>query len=76
MAFPHPESRQRNYWKRHISNNGSVVRKFLKRTINIPDYRNGEDKMNPAKDGTFGGFIHGWFVNLSIIGGAALTKTI
>jgi hypothetical protein len=28
---------------RDISNNGSVVWKFLKRTINITDYRNGED---------------------------------
>ena len=66
MAFPHPKSRKRNYWKRDISNNGSVIWKFLKRTINITDYRNGEDKVNPAKYGTFGGIIHDWFVNLFI----------
>ena len=64
MAFPHPKSRNRNYWNRHISNNGSVARKFLKRTINITDYRNGKDKVDPAKYGTFDGFIHGWFVDL------------
>ena len=43
MAFPHPQSGKSNYWNRDISNNGSVVWKFLKRTINITDYRNGED---------------------------------
>jgi hypothetical protein len=52
MAFPHPKSRKRNYWNRDIPNNGSVVWKFLKRTINITDYRNGEDEVNPAKDRT------------------------
>jgi hypothetical protein len=66
MALPHPKSRKRNYWKRHISNYRSVVRRFLKRTINITDYRNGEDKVNPAKYGTFGGFNHDWFVNLFV----------
>ena len=66
MAFPHPKSRKRDYWKRDISNNGSVARKFLKRTIDITDYRNGEDKVNPTKYGTFGGILHDWFVNLFI----------
>jgi hypothetical protein len=61
MAFPHPKSRERHYWKRHISNNGSVVWKFLKRTIKITDYRNGENKGHPAKYGTFRGIIHDWF---------------
>jgi hypothetical protein len=63
MAFPHPKSRKGNYWNGDIPNNGSVVWKFLKRTINITDYRNGEDEVNPAKYGTFGGLFHGWFVN-------------
>jgi len=66
MAFPHPKSCKRNYWNRDISNNWSAVGKFLKRTINITDYRNGEDEVNPSKDGTFDGFFHDWFVNLSI----------
>jgi hypothetical protein len=66
MAFPHPKSRKRNYWNRDISNNGSVVWKFLKPTITITNYRNGEDKVNPAKYGTFGGIIHDSFVNLFI----------
>src|SRR4029453_10634491 len=62
MAFPHPKSRKRNYWNRDIPNNRSAVGKFLKRTINITDYRNREDEVNPAKYGTFGGFFHDWFV--------------
>jgi hypothetical protein len=75
MAFPHPKTRERNYWKRDISNDGSVVWKFLKRTINITDYRNGKDKVNPAKYGTFRGIIHDWFVNLLSAGYGAGKKT-
>jgi hypothetical protein len=71
MAFPHPKSRNRNYWNRDIPNNGSIVWKFLKRTINITDYRNGEDEVNPTKYRTFGGFSHDWFVNLAASPGQA-----
>jgi hypothetical protein len=45
---------------------GGVVWKFFKRTINITDYRNSKDEVNPAKNRTFGGIIHDWFVNLVI----------
>ena len=62
MAFPHPKPGKCNYWKRDIPNNGRVVWKFLKRTINITDDRNREGEVNPAKYGTFGGFFHGWSV--------------
>ena len=68
MAFPHPKSGKRNYWNGDVSNNGSVVWKFLKRTINITDYRNREGNVNPAKYGTFGGFFHDWFVTSGGIG--------
>ena len=62
MAFPHPKSGKRDCWNRHIPNNGSVIWKFLKGTINITDDRNREDEVNPAKYGTHGGFSHHWFV--------------
>ena len=64
MAFPHPQSRKDNYRNGDKPNNGGVVWNFLKRTINITDYRNGTDDMNPAKNRTFDGVIHDWFVNL------------
>ena len=58
MAFPHPKSRKRNYRKGDKPNNGSVVWKFFKGTINVTDYRNGEDNVNPATNRTFLGVSH------------------
>jgi len=43
------------------------------RTINITEYRNAKDDVNPAKNRTFGGIIHDWFVNLFIGGTASFT---
>jgi hypothetical protein len=53
MAFPHPKSRKENDRNSHIPNNRGVVWKFFKRMINVTDYRNPEDDVNPAKDRTF-----------------------
>jgi hypothetical protein len=39
-------------------NHGGVVWKFCKRTINITDYRNAKDEVNPAKNRTFGGITN------------------
>jgi hypothetical protein len=64
MALPHPQSRKDHYRNGDIPNNGSVVWKFFKRTINIAGYRNAKDDVNPAKNRTFGGIIHDRFVNL------------
>ena len=58
MAFPHPESGKGNNRKGDIPNNGGVIWKFLERAINIPDYRNGKDDVNPAENRTFGGVTH------------------
>lgn len=66
MAFPHPKSRKDNYRNSDIPNHGGIVWKFFKRTINITDYRNAKEDVNPAKNGTFGGIIHNWFVDLFI----------
>ena len=50
MAFPHPQSRKDHYRKEDIPSWGSIVWKFFKRTINIAEYRNGKDDVNPAKN--------------------------
>ncbi len=58
MAFPHPQSRKANHRDRDKPNNGRVVWKFFKRTINITNYRNGKHDVNPTKNRTFGCFLH------------------
>src|SRR5258705_1629411 len=58
MAFPHPKSRKDHYRKEDKPNSGGVVWNFFKRTINVTDYRNANDDVNPAKNRTFGGIIH------------------
>src|SRR5215510_1309730 len=62
MAFPHPESRNDKRRNGDVPHNRSVVGKFLKRAVNITDYRNGKDDVNPARNParnrTFGGIIH------------------
>src|SRR6266550_2051947 len=59
MAFPHPQSRKDHQRKEYIPSWGSIAWKFFKRTINITEYRNAKDEMNPAKNRTLGGSIHG-----------------
>lgn len=66
MAFPHPKSGKDNDRDRDKPNHGGVIRKFLKRTINITGYRNPKEDVNRAKNRTFGGIIHDWFLNLFI----------
>jgi hypothetical protein len=58
MAFPHPQPRKDHHWKGNIPNNWGVVWKFFKGTINVTDYRNPEDDVNPAKNRTFDGISH------------------
>src|SRR5262245_2814484 len=60
MAFPHPKPRKDHYWQEHIPGCGGIVRKAFKRTIDITDNRNGKDDVNPAKNRTFGSFLHYW----------------
>ncbi len=59
MSFPHPQSRKDHDRKKDKPGCGGVVRKFFKRTIDVADYRNAEDDVNPAKNRTLGGTIHG-----------------
>ena len=64
MALPHPKSRKNHYWKEDKPNSRSVVWNLFKRTVNVTDYRNGNDDVNPANNRTFSGFFHDWVVNL------------
>src|ERR1700681_2438525 len=58
MTFPHPKSRKDNYRHEDQPSSGGVVWVLFKRTINIPDYGNAKDNVNPAKNRTFGGLFH------------------
>src|SRR5437588_5954099 len=58
MAFPHPQSRKDNYRHEDKPSSGGVVWDLFKRTINITEYRNTKDNVNPSKNRTFGSFFH------------------
>ncbi len=58
MAFPHPQARKNHYRKKDKPSSGCIVWKFFKRTINVAEYRNGKDDVNPAKNRTLGALVH------------------
>ena len=81
MAFPHPEPRKDKYRNEDIPNSGGVVWNFFKRTINIAEYRNGKDHVNPVKNRTLGGVTHHLIplpsrICCSILGPESCTKLI
>src|SRR5882757_4367596 len=63
VAFPHPQSRKNHYRNEEIPCRPGVVRNLFKRTINIADYRNAKDDVNPAKNPTFGALTHDWLLH-------------
>ena len=58
MAFPHPPSRKSHRWKEDIPGWTSVARKFFKRTIDITQYRNTKDEVNPPNNRTLRDILH------------------
>jgi hypothetical protein len=58
MAFPHPQSGNDHGREEDKPSSGSIARKFFERTINITEYRNAEDDVNPAKNPTSVGLFH------------------
>lgn len=58
MALPHPQSRKHHHRKEHKPGSGGIVRKSFKRTIDIAEYRNGKDDVDPANKRTLGGLLH------------------
>lgn len=50
MAFPHQQSRQDHDRKEDKPSNVSILRKFVKRTVDIAVYRNADNDVNPARN--------------------------
>src|SRR5580704_3918061 len=50
MAFPHPQSRKDDGRNEDKPSTEGVVVNLVKRTINITEYRNAKDDVNPAKN--------------------------
>ena len=50
VAFPHPQSRKDHCRNEDKPSSRGVARKFVKRTINITEYRDAKDDVNPAKN--------------------------
>src|SRR5262245_41198464 len=58
MAFPHPGSRKDHCRSEDKPNSGGVVWNFVKWTIDITEYQNAQDDVNPAKDRTLSPLVH------------------
>ena len=58
MAFPHPKSRKHKHGNEDKPSSGSVVWNLFKRTINITEYGNAKDDVNPANNRTLGGLTN------------------
>src|SRR5208282_5280767 len=50
LAFPHPKPRKEQYRKKPIPDAVGVVVSIRRRIINVPEYRNTTEDVNPAKD--------------------------
>jgi hypothetical protein len=58
MAFPHPQSGKDHDREKDKPSRRSITRKFVERTVNVAEYWNGKDEVNPAKNHSFGGVTH------------------
>ena len=63
MALPHPQSRKDHDRKKDKPGTEGVVWKFFKRTVNVTEYRNAKDDVNPAKNRC----VSGSFVFMGIL---------
>src|SRR5208282_5458048 len=61
VAFPHPQPRKEQDRKNDIANREGVVWSIRRRIINVTEYRNAKDNVNPAKNRTFSRFFHDSF---------------
>jgi|SRR6185369_3685966 len=55
MALPHPQSRKHHYRKEDKPDKWCVLWQVFKRTINITEYRNAKDDVNPAPNRALSG---------------------
>jgi hypothetical protein len=58
MTFPHPQPRKDHDRDEDKSGTECVTWKLIKWAIDIAEYRNAEDEVNPAKNRTLGSFFH------------------
>src|SRR5579864_9030142 len=65
MAFPHPQSRKHKCRDEDKPSSRGIVWNLVKRTVDVTDYRNGKDEVNPANNRTFGGIFHEFVLHLS-----------
>jgi len=56
MAFPHPQSRKNKCRNEDKPSGRGVIWNLVKRAINVTEYRNAKDEVNPAKNRTCRGF--------------------
>src|ERR1700733_5611036 len=56
MAFPHPQSRKNKHRNEDKPGGGGIVWNLVKRAINVTEYRNAKDEVNPAKNQTYRNF--------------------
>jgi len=59
MALPHPQSRNYYYRNENKPNNGGVLWNLFKRAVNITEYRNAENDVNPTKNHAYEALSHG-----------------
>src|SRR5712671_3173489 len=51
----HPDPRKDNYRDEDKPNSARILLDFRWHAINVTEYRNGDDEVNPTKNRTFGG---------------------
>src|SRR5580658_3172139 len=56
VALPHPQSRKNKPRNEDKPSGGGVVWNLVKRAINVTEYRNAKDEVNPAKNRTCSNF--------------------
>ena len=59
MAFPHPQPCEDHARKEDVAGGRSVAGKLFKRAVNVAQYRNAKQDMNPAENRTLSGTRHG-----------------
>src|SRR6185369_14954317 len=65
VPFPHPQTTCDNHWYGNVTYYWRIVWKLFKRTIDITNYRNSKDYMNPAENSTLRGTTYHLVVSLA-----------
>ena len=58
MAFPHPQTCKDHDRKEDVASWRGIVGEFFEGAINVAEYRNCKDDVDPAKNRTSGGIFH------------------